>query len=65
MAIVIGGRWCSTEAAYEHELGKDALARQLNPPEGKTGTGEQLKLVDVPKGHKPNAQELYGREGAA
>ena len=65
MAIVIGGRWHSTEATYALELGEAALARQSAPSRRNTEADEQLKLVDVPEGRKPDARTLYEREGAA
>jgi hypothetical protein len=65
MAIVIGGRWYSTEAAYALELGEEALARQSDPSKRNFETDEQLKLVDVPEGRKPDTRELYEQEGAA
>jgi hypothetical protein len=53
------------EAAYAMELGEETFERQVSLPERNVERGEQLKLVDAPRGERPTPRELYEQERAA
>jgi hypothetical protein len=62
--VFVDGIWVTAEIAYLREMGERAYLKQTTPAIRPVDHGVQLPLVDVPKGKKPTAEELYARERA-